>query len=537
MSSVSAHHHEGPPNSWLLVVLGLITVGVAAVLAVLLLADYLQTRPIDLRAATADLTRKVTGVLETNRVPVQNIAIVDRTRRKSDVAVWNHYSITVEVPGTLSARGLEQVLRGDLAARNVIVTSESDSPDERQLSLALGGQEFATLVLEGGADQASNRRDLTLPTERLASDIHRTLRRTLPQEVSLTRGMPAERTSETARWSYSTITVEVADGISLPPIIPILAEGLTNDDVTIDGSESGIIVRYEGMPAVEIDTGGDAGAMPEIELPQLMPPGNEPGLLPDDVPLLDTPAEGAAPDVLEEDALEQSLLQAPDEQFPGGEGARVAIIVDDGGNNKKWDDGFLALDANLTLAILPYTAHGAATATRAAERGFEVMLHMPMESDNGHVTHPGIVTTDMSKEEITERTLAAIREIPGVKGLNNHTGSKFTADREAMGAMLAIMKEHGLYFIDSRTSADSKVEELGAALKVPVASRDVFLDNHANGDSIAKQFDLLMAKAKKNGKAIGICHFRPATLRAMRELLPKLKAENIQLVPASDVVQ
>jgi hypothetical protein len=242
---------------------------------------------------------------------------------------------------------------------------------------------------------------------------------------------------------------------------------------------------------------------------------------------------------LDSEGLDESLF-APltlDGHVSPSATPRVAIIVDDGGNNRQIDDGFLALDPGLTLAILPFTPFDTYLATEGAARGFEIMLHMPMESSSSTVTHPGMILTTMKSEDIATYTESALDRIPGVEGINNHTGSKFTEFEDGMRLVMAVLHDRNLYFIDSRTSAQSVAPAVAREVGVPVAIRDVFLDNEADPDYIGRQFNELMAKAKERGFAIGICHFRPVTLQVMSDLLPKLESEGIDLVHASEFVQ
>jgi uncharacterized protein len=176
-------------------------------------------------------------------------------------------------------------------------------------------------------------------------------------------------------------------------------------------------------------------------------------------------------------------------------------------------------------------------ARQAAENGFEVMLHMPMESSNGHISHPGIIRVEMDAAEIADMTARALEDVPGVEGINNHTGSYFTETEPAMRAVFELVKARELYFVDSRTSASSIAPALAQQMDVPVAVRDVFLDNENDYAYIAAQFEELIAKAKFRGYAVGIAHFRRDTFDALVELLPRLAEEDIELVHASELVQ
>jgi polysaccharide deacetylase 2 family uncharacterized protein YibQ len=218
--------------------------------------------------------------------------------------------------------------------------------------------------------------------------------------------------------------------------------------------------------------------------------------------------------------------------------ARVAIILDDGGYGGPVTETVLALDPKLTLAILPYTPHDAATAEDAAARGFEVILHMPMENSSSSADFPGMITTAMASDEIQRLTRRALAEIPGATGVNNHTGSKFTSDASGMAEFLAILKEQGLFFVDSRTINTSVAFDTAREAGVPTAQRHVFLDNQADQAYIRAQLDELLARARAHGSAIGIGHFRKDTVAVLASALPEIEAEpDLELVHVSELLE
>ena len=215
---------------------------------------------------------------------------------------------------------------------------------------------------------------------------------------------------------------------------------------------------------------------------------------------------------------------------------RVALIVDDGGYGGEPTEEILALDPVLTLAILPFAPHSRETAEAAAARGFELMLHMPMESTDPSATYPGGLAVSMTPEEVHEATREALADVPGVAGVNNHTGSRYTEDEAAISAFLSALDPNALYFVDSRTSPKSRAYETAVRLGFPALSRDVFLDNRDDRKAILRQTDELIERAKAHGAAIGICHFRPVTASVLGDVLDRLKAAGIEVVPVSQLM-
>jgi hypothetical protein len=217
--------------------------------------------------------------------------------------------------------------------------------------------------------------------------------------------------------------------------------------------------------------------------------------------------------------------------------AQVAIVVDDGGYGGQATETILALDPALTLSILPHTPKAAETAARAAEAGFEILLHLPMESHSASVSFPGMLKTGMETGKLRALWAAAFASVPGAAGVNNHTGSKFTSSASAMQSLMPFLKEEGMFFVDSLTTARSACQAAAASAGVPFGVRDVFLDNRADPEYIRGQLAALVHLARTRGHAIGICHFRPVTAHVLAEELPGLAAAGVELTHVSELVQ
>jgi polysaccharide deacetylase 2 family uncharacterized protein YibQ len=217
----------------------------------------------------------------------------------------------------------------------------------------------------------------------------------------------------------------------------------------------------------------------------------------------------------------------------------VAIIVDDMGSSMHEADALLAIDVPLTFSIIPGLAKGREVAETAHRKGRQVMLHIPMEP-KGYQQKPfeknGLLLA-MSDEEIEKRMVGYLGAVPYAVGANNHMGSRFTEDRPKMLTVLKILKEKGLFFIDSKTTPSSVGDKLAREMGIPAAARNIFLDNDADVGAIKAQIEKLAGMAKKTGSAIGICHPHKTTLQALTATLPVLKKEGITFVYASALVK
>lgn len=215
----------------------------------------------------------------------------------------------------------------------------------------------------------------------------------------------------------------------------------------------------------------------------------------------------------------------------------VAIIIDDLGYDKKIAKKFAQLDIALIFSILPHSPFQQQIAQLAQSRGLEIMMHMPMEPveypevDPG----PGTLLTSMSPDELIGQLSQNLDTLPGVKGVNNHMGSRLTMESIQMYQIFTVLKQRKLFFIDSRTTADSLGEPSARLFQVPFAQRDVFIDHYLKPDFIRHQVRELIRIGKKNGEAVGIMHPHSTTLHILQEMLPELQSQ-VRLVPASDVV-
>jgi polysaccharide deacetylase 2 family uncharacterized protein YibQ len=216
----------------------------------------------------------------------------------------------------------------------------------------------------------------------------------------------------------------------------------------------------------------------------------------------------------------------------------VAIIVDDMGYDRPIAAHFFSMDAPFTFSILPFGPFSTQIAAEARAKGYELMLHLPMEPNEYPQVDPGpgALISDMSPDELIAQLNMNLGMVPGLKGVNNHMGSRLSASSEHMRQVFTILKKQGLYYIDSRTSAQTVGRSSAKLLHVPFAERDIFIDHFDDPAFIRKQLRSLIARAKKQGYAVGIAHPHDYTYEILNEFMPRLKKE-VELVSASVVVQ
>jgi len=217
---------------------------------------------------------------------------------------------------------------------------------------------------------------------------------------------------------------------------------------------------------------------------------------------------------------------------------RVAIIIDDLGNDRRLARKFIQLDDNLTISILPQSPFTKRIAREAREKGLELMLHQPMEPNEYPAVNPGpgVLLSSMSPDEIIDQLNANLDQIPDIKGVNNHMGSKMTANAPQMRQIFSVLKKRGLYFVDSRTTRETMCRMSAGLLQVPFTERDVFIDHLHDSEFIHKQLKELVRIAQKKGFAVGIAHPHMSTYQVLQDTLPDIKKQ-VDLVPVSQILR
>lgn len=249
-------------------------------------------------------------------------------------------------------------------------------------------------------------------------------------------------------------------------------------------------------------------------------------------------ANDSTPAVLPE--IAETPLPPPAEERPVPNGKkRIAIVIDDVGPDRHGSAGAIALPAAVTLAFLPYseTLSTQVAAARAAHH--QIIVHMPMEPEDVQHNYPGpqALLVNLSSSEISTRVASALRAVEGEVGLNNHMGSRFTTSLASMQPVMEQLAEHRLFFLDSRTTADSVGETLARRYGVRYVARDVFIDNTIDPASIRHQLEQVVKVADRHGQAVAIGHPHAETIEALRSWIPQMQRRGYSFVPVGDLAR
>lgn len=213
----------------------------------------------------------------------------------------------------------------------------------------------------------------------------------------------------------------------------------------------------------------------------------------------------------------------------------IAICMDDLGEDLAGTDRAMMLPREVALSFLPYAENTPFLAEAAAKRGHLVLAHVPMQALGREDPGPMTLRTGMADDEIARRLDWSLARVPGLVGINNHEGSRFTAQAAGLAPVMATLRARRLFFFDSRTGPISAVGAAARAAGVMTGSRDIFLDDDPGAAAVSAQLEMLAREAKRTGVAIAIGHPRDVTLRLLAAWLAK--DHGVTLVPLDEAMR
>ncbi|SHJ15327.1 hypothetical protein SAMN02745975_01415 [Geosporobacter subterraneus DSM 17957] len=223
--------------------------------------------------------------------------------------------------------------------------------------------------------------------------------------------------------------------------------------------------------------------------------------------------------------------------------AKVAFLIDDFGNNGEGTAEMMTIDRPVTFAVMPFMKYSKRDAENAHKKGYEVIIHLPMETRKNSMRGlaAGAIKTSQTDEEIKSFVVDAFKDVPHAVGANNHMGVLASSDRRVVEAVISVLKTKNKYIVDSKTTPKSVISEIARKHEVPVIEMSVFLDNEKSPETIKRQINLLAYSALKRGYAIGIGHVGPLggsnTAKMIKEMIPELEKKGIKIVFVSELMK
>lgn len=216
---------------------------------------------------------------------------------------------------------------------------------------------------------------------------------------------------------------------------------------------------------------------------------------------------------------------------------RIALLIDDIGFSRGVANRFLAIPADLTYAVLPHLPFSDLLAHEIQARGHEILLHQPMEPFDARLSPgPGAVYVGDSMQRIQDMVGQNIQSVPHIIGVNNHMGSRFTSSNREMLTALQVIKQEGLFFVDSLTSHQSCAYRTARRIHMDTGRRDTFLDNSRRPTDIIHRLYQLVDHALFAGSAIGIGHPYPETAVAIHQFCTEIQDTRVEIVPISSAL-
>ena len=238
-----------------------------------------------------------------------------------------------------------------------------------------------------------------------------------------------------------------------------------------------------------------------------------------------------------------SVPSSADASFsPEGE-SKLAIIIDDFGSSRAGIAEMMSIDRHLTFAVIPFSSHSLEDAESAHNKGYEVIVHLPMEPNHGKMSWlgPRPILAGMKEDEVRQLVRDAFEDVPYAVGANIHMGSKASGDENVMAAILDVIREKDLYFVDSRTARHPIGKKMAAERGVRCYERNVFLDGQQPKSFVKGRLAEAADVAVKKGYAVAAGHVGieggKITADAIREMLPEFDQRKIELVFISELDQ
>jgi len=222
--------------------------------------------------------------------------------------------------------------------------------------------------------------------------------------------------------------------------------------------------------------------------------------------------------------------------FPLQAGGLVALVIDDLGMDRQRTAEAIALPSAVTLAFLPYAPAVAEQVTKARAHGHEILVHLPMEPTGHADPGPMALTSTLDRRRFLARLSWNLTRFDGYIGVNNHMGSRLTADRRAMRWLMRDLKARGLLFLDSRTTSATVAAEMAAKEGVPYAVRRVFLDHERGRHALLAAYTRIRRLARTE-PVVAIGHPHRRTLSHIRRWLDRAARDGLVYVPLSTVVR
>lgn len=360
--------------------------------------------------------------------------------------------------------------------------------------------------------------DFTATTKQVHLAVDETLKKNslAVQDVKeFPKEVPRQKVEGVIRWHTRQLLITIPNDLPVETVQQALQKGLQAAGAQVLASQAD---KYQGNSVLRLDIGFKDKVA-----------GDEITIISDRIYLAKAKEQGKDKD------KGTAILPAR----PEGKGnGQMAIVIDDFGYSREPIAAFSGITRPLTFAVLPYHPFSNEAAARGLSSGHQVILHLPMEPlAQGEQSEKLTIGVAMSDGEIQEMAQNAINQIPGLIGVNNHQGSRATADKRVMKIVLGQLKANSLFFLDSRTNGQSIGADTARQMGVRTRENELFIDNSDDVSAIKAKLRTAQNMALNHGSVTVIGHARMNTAIAVREMIGELEENGIRLVFVSQLAQ
>ena len=187
---------------------------------------------------------------------------------------------------------------------------------------------------------------------------------------------------------------------------------------------------------------------------------------------------------------------------------KIAIVIDDWGYNLNNLPLLDQIRYRFTASVLPNLNYSRTIAEDLHKRGFQIILHLPLEPREKRRLEKNTILTSMDEQNIRNILKQDLANVAYAVGISNHMGSKATENQRVMGIIFKELKREGLYFMDSLVTPDSVGFDLAHKIQLGFVKRDIFLDNTETPEYIKRQ----VYKLKTRARAVSYTHLTLPTI-------------------------
>jgi uncharacterized protein len=218
---------------------------------------------------------------------------------------------------------------------------------------------------------------------------------------------------------------------------------------------------------------------------------------------------------------------------------RIAIVITEIGlSTAASQEAIRRLPPAVTLSVDPYAAEPDEWAPKARRAGHEILLSLPLESDEFPFRDAGpmALLTSLAVEDNIERLQRVLSRCTGYVGVASAFGRRFEQDEASLRPVLEFIDRRGLVYVGGDASQITLAPDAGDETEFPIVTVNVWIDDETTPHGIDRALAQLEAVARERAVAVGLARNYPLTIARLSAWAAALEEKDIALVPISAVV-